>query len=343
MAAVNLKSYPFTQGSFNIRRASLSVVTPAVTAGPIKASHFNVVAGQTLMAATSVQDAAVKVGHLWGTGYGDRGYGMTSPVLVTKEAGQPVTSADWIALRTTIANLITWQDSTFAVVPALNLFDAGDSIIASEPNQLSQAADIMDNRRLSYLLANMTLTSNAVTTSRMGPWGTFPISCILSFELPSEDQMRYFFNSGGDVRISFNHPSTVTGQNARWAGVLNTLLLVFTANRTVQIDGGQYYGLDKEIGYYQLTESWQTIYDGMNMSAYVTGSNDVLIEARSTFIAGFRGAKGRVIEFKVSLNNDDPAAVDDLLVSGTSISLSHLRATTTIVIPTPTCTVVEPI
>lgn len=340
MAIVNLKSNQNALGVLQISIAELSSFPVIIAGATVRASTFNSFAGVTLSAAASSSDAVDKMGYLWGVGYGDRGYGMTTPVITSKKQTDAITSADWLAVRTTLVNLIAWQNSP-GVVPAANTFDVKDPILASHPNDLMKASSIVDGQRFKSLPANMTLTSNAAVATRTDPWGSFTIFGTFQFELPSEDIMRYFFNTGGEIRFSFNHPSTSNVRNARWADVLNTLVISFTATKTTQISGS-YAGLAQNIGYYQLTEAWQIIFDGTNMSAYAINQQDVKLEARSTFIGGLNGAKGRIIEFRITLAQDE-AGFDDLIVGGTTVSLSHYRATTTVVIPNPTCTVTEPL
>lgn len=341
MAVVNLKSQQNTLGALLVLRAELSSF-PVITVGSaVRASTFNAIAGQTLVPAPSAAVAVDKVAHLWGVGYGDRGYGMTAPVLTTKIPGQSITSADWLNIRSIMASLVAWQDSTYVSLPAANTFDVNDSVFATQMNDLMKASAILDGERLSSMPINMTLSTNAASAARTDPWGSFTLQCSFTFELPSENVMRYFFNSGGDIRFTFSHTDTSNSRNIRWGNILNTLGISFGAHRTTQYSGS-YAGLEQNIGYYELTEAWQTIFDGLNMSAYVINQQDVSLEARSAFIVGYNGAKGRVIEFRVTLAQDE-AGFGDLIAGPTTVNLSHYRATTTVVIPSPTCTVTEPL
>lgn len=311
----------------------------------ILASDLNTFAGLTGTAAASSAAAQNKAGCLWGIGFGDRGYGQSSPNLTTLSAGTAI-GQEWQNLRTTIANLASWQNTATTLLPASSAFNAGASIVAHERDSPSlNAFDIqdelvlVDTNRLNYVAGNMTLTSNATSSTRGTTWGAGAggITCTFQVVFASEDAARYFFNTGGDIRIALAHPSTATSRDSSWNTVLSNLSVAFRANETVRLTGTT--GTAQAVGYYQLTTSFQTIHNGLNSGVSPYTINDYLVEARSTAITGLNGAKGTTLQFRVTLTDEQTNAWQDTVASGTNAILSHFRATTTISIAAPTCSV----
>lgn len=334
MAVINLQTEAVRQTG-TIEKSYLSVYGLVGPGAPIQAAHINSVAGHIILPAPYSGMAIARAGRIWGTGFGDHGYGMTSPLIKDRLVNDHITSSNWNAIRTAIVNIASWQNTAIADLIPTSVINVGDPILSSNLTSYITVLRRLEGNRFDYQLANMTLTSNAASTVRATSWST--IDCSFLAEQTDENKMRYFFNTGGEYRISFNHANTSSSPNVMWGTALNNLVVAFRANKTVQLSGA-FAGTASNIGYYQLTETYQTIFDGSNISAYAYNSgNTILIQARSTYIEGQNGAKGRVTQFKITLTDNTGAVI----ASGTTAYLSHLRATTTIVIPNPTCTVEE--
>ena len=86
----------------------------------IAASDYNgFTGGQNLTVAfASAAAAAQKASALLGVGYGDRGYGQTTPSLPAKVSGDSIAAIDWSNLRTALSNLNTHQGSGVTLPPA---------------------------------------------------------------------------------------------------------------------------------------------------------------------------------------------------------------------------------
>lgn len=317
-----------------------------VKGSTILASDFNGLAGLTGAAAASAVVAQNKAGYLYGVGFGDRGYGQTTPALEAVTAGQTI-GQEWQNLRTVIASMAAWQNTSTALLPPASSFNAGTGIVAHEADApSSNAFDInglialLDTNRLNYQLANMTLVSNAVSSTRSTTWGAgnSGITCEFSVTFASEDAARYFFNTGGEIRIGASHPNTSTPRNQTWNTVLNGFSAAFRANSSARIGGS--YGTAQAIGYYQLTTAYQTIIDGTNTGISPYTINDFYVDARATSITGLNGAKGAVLHFRVRLIDEQTNAFSDIVNSGTFAGLSHLRATTSYTQAAPATAVV---
>lgn len=208
---------------------------------------------------------------------------------------------------------------------------------------LLDALNVIDSNRFAYNPANMTLTTSAASTTRSTTWGSGStgITCEFSVTFTSEDAARFFFNTGGEIRITLNHTDTTTARNSSWNTTINNLTVAFRANGTARIGG--LYGLPTNTGgYYGLTTTYQTILDGSNIGTSSYSVNDFYIDAKASTITGSNGAKGSVIYFRVRLIDEQANPSTDTVAAGTMATLSHLRATGSPLTakPAPSCTVV---
>ena len=302
----------------------------------IQAADYNNFAGLTGSVAASAAIATAKAGYLYGVGFGDRGYGQTAPALSAVSVGQSV-GQEWQNLRTVMASLASWQGTSAATLPASGSFNAGAAITAH--SAISTLLSTLDSNRLNYQAGNMSL-GTMTSSTRASTWGggTGSITCEFQITFSSEDHARYFFNTGGELRVSLNHPSTATARDISWNTILSGLNVAFRANTSARIGGS--YGTAVGIGYYQLTTTYQTILNGTNSGTGAYTVNDFVVQARATSIAGVNGAKGSVIQIRVILTDEQTNAFQDIVQSGTSATLQQLRATSVFPVATPSASVV---
>lgn len=295
---------------------------------------INGFSGLTGTAAASALAATSIAGYLWGIGYGDRGYGETTPVLTAKTPGSIISNVEWGNLRTILSNMATWQVTSSSNLPTTAQIGVGRVVEAhnsSAPTldaySISSMLSSLDTNRLNINVANMTVTSSAATTTRATTWGSgnSGITCEFSVTFTDENAARYFFNTGGEIRIALSHPTTGTARNNSWNTVLNGLLVSFKANTSVRTSGS--YGVAQAIGYYGLTTAYQTILDGTNTGVSPYTVNDFYVEAKANTITGLNGAKGSVLQFRVRLIDEQTNAFSDSVASGTVATLGHMRAT----------------
>jgi hypothetical protein len=311
----------------------------------IQAADFNTFAGVTGAAAPSALVAQNKAGYLYGIGFGDRGYGQTTPALTATSSGNAV-DGEWQNLRTILASMASWQNTSTALLPPSSSFNVGANIVAHESSAPSlNAYDIqdmiaaLDTNRFNYQIGNMTL-STIQTSTRGSTWGDAGTGITAEFQVVFNDEnnARYFFNTGGEFRVTLSHPNVSNPRNQNWNTILNGFTLAFRANTSVRTGGS--FGTAQSIGYYQLTTAYQTICDGTNIGITPYTSNDFYVEARATTIAGVNGAKGSTLQFRVRLIDEQQNGFDDLVASGTVSNLQQLRATSGYVISAPTSSII---
>jgi len=301
----------------------------------VRAADYNALAGLTGTAAGNGAAATAVAGYLWGIGYGDRGYGQSSPALTALSAGN--TAQSWSTLQTVVSNLCSWQNTSTTALPSAAQVAAGAPIVAHQAGDSKSFPDILstlDTNRLNYQIGNMTLTSSAASTTRSTTWNTF-IQCVFGTSFASENAARHFFNTGGELRLALAHPNTGSPQDIDWNTMLNNLNIAFRAHSTTKLSGN---GTGSSIGYYELTTSWQQIFTVSGSGAY--SANSLGVYAKAASIAGVNGAKGTYIEIACNFNEDHANAYYDVAQAGTVATLSHLRATgspLTSAIAAPSC------
>lgn len=298
----------------------------------IAASDYNgFTGGQDLTVAfASAAAATQKASALLGVGYGDRGYGQTTPSLPAKVSGNSIAAIDWSNLRTALSNLNSHQGSG-VTLPAAAV--AGSSV-AYDANYAAALATLDSNRFNTNSGASMTLTSNALTITRAGTWGggAAGITAVETVTFASEDAARYFFNTGGELRFALSHPAGSTQDNNWNAALAAVGTIAFKANTTTRSGTS---GTPAAVGYYQLTTTNQSIVSGVIGTGSYT-ANSITVSARAAAITGLNGAKGFQIIFTFYLYDGHANAFSDVCAAGTAVVASHLRSTAVFSIAAPT-------
>lgn len=274
----------------------------------------------------TIQD---KAQSLLGTGTGTRGYGQT---LQSSDvySGNLITKAQWDALKYDIINIRMHQDG---VMPSIITINAGDPIGygASYPNTnydtlLEQA---IANR---FAIAG----SQSIVTSRGSATYTSAWSSSAEFTLTvtfgSATEGRYFFNSGGKIRITPTLTGgTTTAQYNAWVNFLTTV-------------GTKSFGADTHpsINYYTMTNSYQTYYSGNLSTPY--SSNNFRLEAK-TDVSNNSAGTATTLYIKVTLTDSytDPGTPPpgDSINGTLTLAVAELKASGAM-LPTGTFTITSP-
>lgn len=291
---------------------------------------------------------------VYGVGSGDYGYGQTTINQANVAATTSIiSSAEWSNLRTMVAKCRDHQGfSTTTLVP-LSELEIGKIVTAHETGSPSlNAYDVngfitaIGLNRLEAASSSMTLTTSAYTLTRSSTWNT-TISGVFDVSFGSENAARYFFNSGGQLRLRVVHPNGGGTKDADWRTILATKIGTMTLKaNTFGISGSQ-TSVVSNVGFYALSSnsgSPTTLINGQNIGSGAYAVNDFTVTARVLNRAGANGGNGSGIRFSVTLNDQYATAPDGMLLAGTAIHLDVLRATTHLSgIVAPTVTTVTPL
>jgi hypothetical protein len=271
-----------------------------------------------------------KAESLLGTSAGTRGYNQT--VLSSDVfTGNQITRAQWDLLKTDIVNILYHQNGELPNIVTVN---AGDVIQygAGQPNtNYDTLLETATANRFRVAASQSVVTSkgSATYTSAWSSSAQFTLTVTFG----TADQGRYFFNSGGKIRLNtFISGGTGNAQHNAWVNFLNSV-------------GIRSFGADTDpsINYYTLTNSFQTYYQNSLSTPY--SSNNYRLEAR-TNVANNSTGTATILTLRVTLTDAyvptgaAPAPSDQ--VDGTmTIAVEELKAAGTL-FPAGTFSITSP-
>lgn len=276
------------------------------------------------------------------------GSGTSHPITTAKYITQIlVQGSNTICVLSSATESIVPSGTTINFGPStLSDFQAGtlvsSSAITSYESLTSTAAS--DTQR--FLVASgQFLTQAATSTSREWSAATAPqfwsseINCVVSASFASADQARYFFNSGGEIRIqSTRTGGSVTSQNNAW-GTLLTTVGRRSFGAQIPLSG---FGTMNGQNFYRLTSTYQAFYSLASSSPYA--SNRYVLEARCN-VANNSSGGATLVEIRVRFidgyTDPGPPAPNDGVDGLFSVVVDEKKASGKLV-PTGTFSVASP-
>jgi hypothetical protein len=233
-------------------------------------------------------DIRNKIVAVLGNGSVNFGWGQQARINSSAVAeSTKVTINEWANLRYDVINAykhINGSNPTTAQVAEGNTirytsnFTPDTGTLDVPQKQYDDWANNITTNRFTVAAGESVVTA-AISQTKTGAWnGT--ISCVISFNFGSANEARYFFNSGGQIRISSSRTDgTVSAQNTAWSNLLTAVgTQLFGANTpgtgTTPGDG---------LNWYRCTSTFQTYYTGTASNPY--GSNNIQLQARVTDVA----------------------------------------------------------
>lgn len=269
-----------------------------------------------------------------GSGSGDTGYGqsVSSTQLSLPATNTRITAAQWNALRSDILTCYNHQNSSNG---SLTQPTTSIQITANDYNAyLSMASGCVTNR-LSFYSSNASTATVLTATKAGNTWGFNQVSQTVyidaSFTLTA-DQARYYFNTGSDLRISASLSGSwgASTKDYSWQSALNQMgTIVFGAHATTTAPGASSPGTGSNIGYYELTSSFQQIYI-KTTSTYVP--NKVVILAKAVTSGG-----NVTVTIRTRFEDDNSQIIDELVQGALTFTMTSRYASGNgITITTPT-------
>ncbi len=224
----------------------------------IEATDFNTLVGGNPTTTANTLNAT------WATGGGTAGYGQTAVANVAV-GNTVVATGQWNALVANTASAATHQGSSITSVTAPT---AGGTItyLSAIPTNLQT----IYSNRLNAATQGGTTANTATFASTWSSALTFTHTATFA----NGDAARYFFNSGGQIKMTVSHPAG-TGINLLFNGLasnVGTVVLSAPTSGTVSIAGTSYSGItkvggggnsptvDSTKGYYGLTTANATVF-----------------------------------------------------------------------------------
>jgi len=261
--------------------------------GLISYTDFNNFAGATNSITANTLNAVL------GVGSGNSGYGQSTVTNVAQYA--TVSASDWASLINKMTSTASHQGTA---ITALTAPTAGDRI-----NYLSALSTNLSSIYTRRNSASSQGGSAATITTNATAWSS-AITFTHTVSFANADAVRYFFNAGGQIAITLEHP-TGTGINTMFnsmATAAGTIVLSAPSSGNVSIAGTTYNGVTKiggsgtsstvntNVGYYALTTANQEIFRQASSSApsgYT--SSYISINVRSNGTQGTNADRGTVL------------------------------------------------
>tara|TARA_B110000285_G_scaffold235591_1_gene318372 strand:+ start:5164 stop:6147 length:984 start_codon:yes stop_codon:yes gene_type:complete len=254
-----------------------------------------------------------RIEQVLGTGSGDFGYGNSvSSDQVT--AGDSVTAGQMDNLRSDMGKC--WTHQTGDNIPLANI--AVGNIIGADASGTGVTFDNSNNYTISGSIANggfndylskmteletnrfdidsgeQTVADIAGTTITTSWNGTISATFRVSFG--NANNRRYFFNSGGELRISVAGANGTGSKDSDWSSILSNPGQIRMGYNYTTISGSNNGVTLSSLGNDAMSSSYQEIFKKVGTAA-VYAENYWKVEARITNVSTF--------EFKVTLVDDD--------------------------------------
>ena len=292
--------------------------------GLIQATDFNTLVGGNPTATANTLNAT------WATGSGTAGYGQTAVANVT--AGNTVLATSWNALVSNTASAASHQGSSITSVTA-PVAGATVTYLSAVPTNLQT---IYTNR-----LNAATQSGTSANTATRGTTWTTALTFTHTATFANGDAARYFFNSGGQLKMTVTHANNAAGINLLFNNLcsnIGTVVLSAPSSGTANIVGTTYNGITRvggggnsptisqNNGYYALTTSNANVFTqtaSTGPSGYLSSFIRFIVKSNGT--VGSNGDAGNVITISTVWDE-----VPDGLVVGSG------SATTLTVVPPET-------
>lgn len=280
--------------------------------------------------------ATGKAAALIGVGFGQRGYGQTATALGNVAVDGNVTVTEWNQLRSVMSTLNDHTSSGLTLQPIVY---TGNIILAQDGSagrvNIQSILYTLDYNRLNVNPTEMSLSSAGINSSRTTSWTT-SVYHEFTATFATENDARYFFNSGGEIRTSGTRTGGGTGQmNKNVSAMLNQMGSVRFGATATRSTGTGTGSAGTNIGYYGLTANYQPVFVHAGAGGIYTYTNiSYTLTARRESYLGANGANGALLRFQAtfSLGGYPGVTADGILTS----IVSNYSSTGVISVTSPT-------
>ena len=284
--------------------------------GTIQASDYNALVGANPGSTANVLNT------VWSTGSGFAGYGQTAEANVA--VGDTVTAAKWANLITKTANSAAHQSSSITTVTA----PASGNTIQYNANVVTNLQTIYTNRLNAGTQGSTTANSIAYAST----WST-ALTFTHTVTFANGNAARYFFNSGGQLKLTCSHANSTAGINLLFnnlASNVGTVVMSAPTTGAITISSVSYNGITKiggggaaptistNSGYYAMTVSNANVFTqtaSTGPSGYL--STFIRVIAKSNGTQGSNSDAGSVVTLYTVWDE-----VPDGLVVGTGTTVT---------------------
>jgi hypothetical protein len=237
---------------------------------------------------------------VWAIGGNNAGYGQTA--LAQVPYSSRIFSASWANLINTTGNSATHQGTTIASIIA-PIQNGPIPYLSALPTNLTTIYD----SRLNAATQGATIANTATYNSSWS--NALVFTHTISFA--NGDAARYFFNSGGQLKVTCSHANTTAGINLLMHNLtsnIGTVVISSPISGSITVAGGSYNGVTKvggglpaptiqpDKGYYAMTTANTYLFTQTASTgpAYYLNTN-ISIIGKSNGTQGSNGDAGSVV------------------------------------------------
>ena len=238
--------------------------------GTIAAADYNTLVG------TNPNTTSGTLKTVWSTGGTTAGYGQTA--ITTVSTGNSVAATNWANLVNKTSNSASHQGTSITSVTA--------PVAGGTVTYLSAIPTNLTTIYTSRLNAATQGSTTANTATRASSWST-QILFTHTVSFANGDAARYFFNSGGQLKITCSQPSGTAIDNL-WnalATAVGTITISAPSSGTATIASTSYTGVKKVGGSGTSTVSANTGY-----YALTTANANIFSQTAATGPSGYLGS-----------------------------------------------------
>jgi len=263
--------------------------------------------------ASDINTIRQKITDVLGTGATTFGYGQTvySSAITS---GTIIQKSQWDAVRYDIVNAYIHQTGNIPSAITVSTADTVDDDASGAYQNYDYFADLLRNNRFDLATGQFSQTSigTELTTATWSSTAT----CTITIDFASAEDGRYFFNSGGAIRVETSHVDGTTAQAGAWSSVLSSFAPQDFAGDLIAATG-----------YYTLTNSYQTYFSKAASTPYSGNTYD--LKAKCDVANNSAGTATQVV-IQVNLTDTyvDPGAPapGDLVDGKLTIDVNKIQA-----------------
>jgi hypothetical protein len=262
--------------------------------GSIQAADYNTLVG------TNPNTTSGTLNTVWSTGGSLTGYGQTAEATVA--AGDSITAAKWANLVTKTASAASHQGTSLSTVTT----PVAGGTIAYQGNIPTNLTSIYSSR--------LNAATQGATTANAVAYGSSWLNALTfthTVTFANGDAARYFFNSGGQLKITCAHAATSGSGNTLFNGLasnVGTVVMSAPTSGTITIASTSYNGITKigggagggntistNSGYYAMTTSNANVFTQLAGTGGSYINSFIRVIAKSNGTQGSNGDAGSVV------------------------------------------------
>ncbi len=262
------------------------------------------------------------------------GYGQSA--LASVSASGTVTAASWASLIAAVKLAATHQGTTInlpaSALATGNTIEALDGTTSGSTSyDLGAAVTAINSNKNNVDTGEQTTVGATLTDTRSAIWSD-TINAEWYVQYASQVASDAFFNTGGEIHLSFTHPNGSSDQDNNWRAIFTTKVGTIKMGLSTLTRSGS-GGTISGISYTGLNSSYQAIFTGTNIGDGQYAGNDMIINAKLD-------TSNHRVYFNMTLTDSHtpvaPSTVDE--VSAGSTINTGFRKSSTYTIATPSVT-----